>query len=82
MKKFAARAKVVLSDAVTWLIFVALIVQQVAIQLPALGPIGEEAARIAVTVLNWIGCAVAIIRRVTPVVDKAERGILPKDLDV
>jgi small neutral amino acid transporter SnatA (MarC family) len=78
MSNFIARTKVVLSAAVTWLVVaaavLAIIAEELAKVLPD-GP-GQAVARVLGIALMAIGCAIAIIRRVTPVLPD-ERGILP-----
>ncbi len=73
-----ARIKVVLKAAVTWLIFAGILLSQLATQVGDLGPIGADVAKWAGIALGWIASAVLVIRRVTPVLDTAERGILPQ----
>jgi len=81
MTKVLDRARVVLSAGVTWMVLAATVLTF------AVDAIGEEAGDTAagqwlVMVLGGaitvLGVAVAIIRRVTPVLP-AERGILPPD---
>lgn len=81
MSKLIARAKVVATAAVTYLVLagavLAIVAEELAKVLPD-GP-GQAVARIAGVALAAIGAAIAIIRRVTPVLDGAEHGILPQD---
>lgn len=76
-----ARAKVVLSTFVTWLVVAAGILTVVAADLTEL--LGTDSAVIValVRVLAWIGAAIAIIRKVTPVLDSAT-GLLPVDRSI
>jgi len=74
------RVRVVLSSVVTWLTLASAAVlifsEEIAAVLPE-GPaadLGEWALR----VVAWLGAAVAIIRRVTPV-PESERGLLPPE---
>ena len=69
------RVRVILGSAVTWLTFALLVLSSVAAEVPALGPIGETAARLVMQVAVWITVAIAIIRRVSPVPPN-KRGIL------
>lgn len=66
------RVRVVLREAVTWLVFAGIVASAVAAEIP--GAVAEWAVRIGA----WLATAVAIIRRVTPVLP-SERGILPRD---
>ena len=66
-----ARALVVLKAAPTWLTMAAVVISTVAAGIPI-----PVVAQIAATVVAAIGSAVAIIRRVTPVLPD-ERGVLP-----
>jgi hypothetical protein len=79
MTEFIARVKVVLSAAVTWLVVASSVVtvfaDEIAPIIPA--PWSERASAIAVTVLGVLAAAIAIIRRVSPVLPD-ERGILPQ----
>lgn len=78
MKKFLARARVVLRSAPTWLVFAALVAQVVTEEVSKVVPAGAVAQVVAIGghVVSWLGAAVAIIRRVTPALP-ADRGILP-----
>lgn len=71
MARFYARVLVVLKAAPTWLVALSTVVTIVAseVDIPAV-------AEWSVKVVGWLGVAVAIIRRVTPVLP-AERGLLP-----
>lgn len=69
--KTLARLKVILTAAVTYLVLAATVLTIVSESLPAApGTIAK--------VLAWLGTAVLIIRRVTPVLPD-ERGVLPQD---
>ena len=78
MTKLLARARVILTAAPTYLVAAAAVVTIVADEAAKVLPTGwqDNAAQIAGAVLAVIGAAVAIVRRVTPVLP-AERGILP-----
>ena len=71
MTQFLARVRVVLTSAVTFITLAMFVLLQVAAELPE--PYAVWVAR-AVVVLTSL---VAIIRRVQPVFDKAQRGLLP-----
>lgn len=73
-----ARIKVVASAAVTWLVFAGLLLSQLATQVGDLGPVGADVARWIGVAVAWLASATLIIRRVSPVLDTAQRGILPK----
>lgn len=80
LRRLAARARVVLKAAPTYLVAASGMVTLAAPELARLLPeqaetIGLVAARVAA----WLAAAVLIIRRVTPVVDRAARGILPQE---
>ena len=84
MNKAIAHAKVIASAAVTWLVLIATLVTTLAHQLAELMPNGTIAGMkiddIVAALLRtaaWLGGAVAIIRRVTPVEADA-RGVLPR----
>ena len=78
MNNFIARVSVVLRSAVTWLTLIATILAIAAEDLVEL--LGAESAVLVVVfrVIAWIAAAVAIIRKVTPVLDSAT-GLLPVD---
>lgn len=71
------RAKVVATTAVTYLTAVAVLITAAHEEIAGLLPEGtaEDVAGYVVIALGWIGAAIAIIRRVTPV-DPANRGLL------
>lgn len=69
------KIRVILSSAVTWLTFALLVLSSVAAEVPALGPIGETASRLALQAVVWVTVAISIIRRVSPVPPN-KRGIL------
>lgn len=78
LRRAAARVKVVLTAAPTWLAAASAAITTVAPELGRLAPahtqiIATWAARLVV----WIGGAILVIRRVTPVIDRAQRGLLP-----
>ena len=77
MTKLFARIKVIASTAVTWLIALGLVANQLAGQVGDLGTVGATVAAWSLRIATGIATAVLIIRRVTPVLDTAERGILP-----
>ncbi len=78
MKKLLARARVILTAAPTYLVAAGTVVAMVADEVSKVLPAGwqDNAAQAAGFVLGIIGAAIAIVRRVTPVLP-AERGILP-----
>ena len=73
-----ARIKVVSAAAVTWLTAAGIILTIFSEEIGSVLPTGaaEEWAMWVVRIIAWIGAAVAIIRRVTPVLPD-ERGVLP-----
>lgn len=77
--KILARVKVVVTAAPTYLVGAAAVVtafsEEIAKILPA--GAGEAVARVALVVLSAIAAAIAIIRRVTPVL-AIQRGLLPQ----
>lgn len=79
MQAFIERVKVVLSAAVTWIVLASSIVTIFAEEIAKVAAEGTAATvtRVAVRVVSILGAAVAIIRRVTPVLPE-ERGVLPK----
>jgi hypothetical protein len=79
MNRTAARARVVATSAVTYLVAIAALLPLVAGDLAEVMPGQAEAiTEGALVVAGWIGAAVSIIRRVTAVaVD--ERGVLPRN---
>lgn len=72
------KAKVVAQAAVTWLVFISVVLTFAASEIADVvpGETGEEIVTWILRVVAWIGVAVGIIRRVTPVAPD-ERGILP-----
>ncbi|HEU5085679.1 MAG TPA: hypothetical protein VFU14_20225 [Acidimicrobiales bacterium] len=77
MSDALARVRVVAASAVTWLVAAASAVTIVREEIVAAFPeAAEPVAAVAVPLLAGLGAAVAIIRRVTPVVP-SERGVLP-----
>lgn len=79
MTKFLARVRVVLTAAPTYITTVAMVAtvasEEIARAFPAAA---EPVGRVAVVVAAVAGAAVAIIRRVTPVLPAA-RGLLPAE---
>lgn len=73
-----ARLKVILSEVTTYLVAAGAVVGIVADEVGQVLPAGwqDNAVQIGGAVVGVIGAAVAIIRRVTPVLP-ADRGILP-----
>jgi len=78
-----ARIKVLLTAAVTWLIVASTIVTIMSEEIAAVLPDGAATTvgAVALKIVSIIGAAVAIIRRVTPVLPE-ERGLLPKAPEV
>lgn len=78
MHELVARARVVLRAAPTYLVALSTIVSIVAEEVAAVLPAGPATTVgvIAVRVVAVLAAAVAIIRRVTPVVD-SQHGLLP-----
>lgn len=69
------KLKVIASAAVTWLIAASVVVSAAAPQIAELFPANAEAiTEWAARVVAWLGAAVLIVRRVTPV-PPSERGI-------
>ncbi len=71
-----ARIRTVLASAVSWLVALAAVLTIVAEELAGVAGLPDAVGRAIATALVVIGVAVAIIRRVTPVLPGA-RGILP-----
>lgn len=70
------RLKVIASAAVTWLVALSVIVTAAAPQIGDLFPSSaDDIATWAARVVAWIGVAVTIIRRVTPV-SAEQRGVV------
>lgn len=78
VRGITARAQVILRAAPTWIGGAAIVVTVAADEVAKVLPThaAETVGSVAVQVLAWLGAAVAIIRRVTPVRPE-ERGILP-----
>lgn len=78
MKKLLKRARVILTAAPTYLVAAGAVVSIVADEVSKVLPAGwqDNAAQLAGAAVGIIGAAVAIVRRVTPVLPH-ERGILP-----
>jgi hypothetical protein len=75
IERLVARARIVLTAAVTWLVLAATILGAIVSELELAG-VGGTVVRILAGVLGALGVAIAIIRRVTTVLPDA-RGILP-----
>lgn len=78
LNELIAKAKVIAQAVVTWLVFASVVLTFAAGEIADVVP-GETGEAITVWVLRvvaWLGVAVGIIRRVTPVAPD-ERGILP-----
>lgn len=77
MSKFIARIKVLATAVNTWLVAAALIapiiISEVAQELPS--DKAEAFTKWGGKVVAWIGAAIAIVRRSTPVI-KSQRGLL------
>jgi hypothetical protein len=70
--------KVVSTAAVTWITATSAALVILSEEISAVAPDGsEDLVAIIVKAVAWLGAAVAIIRRVTPVLP-SERGILPQ----
>lgn len=81
MSKLLARIRVVLTAAPTYLVAASTVVTVLREEIVAAFPgTAEEIGAVAVPVLATLSAAVAIIRRVTPVIPE-ERGILKPDAD-
>lgn len=78
MSDFIARVRVVLTAAVTWITAVAAVIPFIADDIADQLPSGaaEQVTKYALLAVAWLGAAVSIIRRVTPVLPD-ERGVLP-----
>lgn len=78
LRRLAAQAKVILKAAPTWLTAAAVVLTVLNDEIGGLLPEGaaETFGTIVVTAGAWIGAAINIIRRVTPVLPE-ERGVLP-----
>lgn len=71
------RLRVLAGTAVTYLVAAAVGLSAAADELAATGPDGgETAVAWLLRVVAWVGAAVAVVRRVTPV-PSGERGLLP-----
>lgn len=78
LRQFWAKVVVVLRAAPTWLTAAAVVLTTSAEEIGGLLPDGGEAlGQLVVRVVAWIGAAIVIIRRVTPVAPD-ERGLLPQ----
>lgn len=82
MQNVIARIKVVLTAAVTWLVAASLVVTIVSSELADVLSDGtaETVAAVSLKIVAWLGAAVSIIRRVTPVLPD-QVGLLPPDGD-
>ncbi|MGE3835765.1 MAG: hypothetical protein AB7H43_13425 [Acidimicrobiia bacterium] len=78
MTKLWARIVVILTAAPTYLTAIAAVLPLIAGDLAEVLPAGaaETVGHVALVVAGWLGAAVAIIRRVTPVA-ASRRGLLP-----
>lgn len=77
MTETLARVRVVATSAVTWLQVVAAVLVIAAEEIAKAVPeISDDVTTVVVRVVAVLGAAVAIIRRVTPVLPD-ERGLLP-----
>lgn len=78
LEEMWAKAQVVLTAAVTWLVIVAAVITVIADELAKVlpSPWSDRLSAWAITILGVLGAIIAIIRRVTPV-EPAERGLLP-----
>ena len=76
MQQLIARLLVILRAAPTYLVALAMVLTIVADELPDIPGIPAEVLTVIARIITVIGVAVAIIRRVTPVVEQA-RGLLP-----
>jgi hypothetical protein len=79
MSDFLLKVRVVLTAAPTWITAAATLVTIFSEEIGGLLPAGaaESLASAGAIVLAWLGAAINIIRRVTPVLPE-ERGILPQ----
>lgn len=79
MKELWAKVVVVLKAAPTWLTAASAVIIIFSEEIGAVLPAGtaETVGQWAAIAVGWLGAAVSIIRRVTPVLPD-ERGILPK----
>lgn len=79
MTDFAAKVRVVLTAAVTYLTLAVTVITIFAEEIASVLPEGvaETVGMYGVTAVAWITVAISIIRRVSPVLPE-ERGILPQ----
>lgn len=79
MSDFIAKVRVVLTAAPTWITLAATLVTIFSEEIGGLLPAGaaETVGTATAVVLAWLGAAVNIIRRVTPVLP-GEEGVLPQ----
>ena len=80
MNNLIARIKVVLAAAVTWIVVASTVVTLASDEIAEVLPAGdaETVGAVAAKIVAVLGAAVAIIRRVQPVIE-SERGILPTE---
>lgn len=71
------KIKVIASSAVTWLTFAVVVLTMFSEEIAALLPAESDVTTWIATAVVWLSAAIAIIRRVTPVIPE-ERGILPQ----
>ena len=78
LEELWARAQVVLTAAVTWLVIAAAVITIIADELAKVlpAPWSDRISAWAITILGVLGAVITIIRRVTPVRPE-ERGLLP-----
>lgn len=81
MKLTTERVRVIATAAVTWLVAASAAAQLVAddaaeILDPVVPGLSDDVVAWALRVVGWLGVAVTIIRRVTPV-PESQRGVLP-----
>lgn len=83
MKNLIARIRVLLKAAPTYLAAVGVVVALVADEVGKLAPSGwqDNAVQILGTVGGIVAAAAAIVRRVTPIVDRADHGLLAASAD-
>ena len=83
MKKFFARVRVVLKAAPTYLVLVSATATIVTDEVAKVLPSGwqDNALQIGGVIVSVLGAAVAIVRRVTPVLD-SQKGLLGPEVEV
>lgn len=75
--QLGAKIKVIASSAVTWLTFAVMALTMFSEEIAAVLPTDTDVTAWIAKAVVWLGAAIAIIRRVTPVIPE-ERGILPQ----